>query len=80
MPSTQTYIELFERLRSVHLHVDARRCLAVRNRNIACNRCASACPSGCITVATAAACARDSAPPGRSPCALTIVRKRKSAG
>lgn len=52
MPSTQTYIELLERLRSVHLHVDARRCLAVRNRSITCNRCASACPSGCITVAT----------------------------
>ena len=52
MPSTQTYIELFERLRNVHLHVDARRCLAVRNRNTTCNRCANACPSGCITVTT----------------------------
>lgn len=50
MPKVQTYIELFERLRSVHVHVDAQRCLVVRNRNTRCSRCADACPSGCISV------------------------------
>ena len=50
MPRMKTYVELFERLRSVHLHVDAQRCLTVRNRNVRCNRCAAACTSGCISV------------------------------
>ena len=65
MPSTQTYIELFERLRSVHLHVDAQRCLPVRNRNTVCNRCADACPSGCITV-TARQPANETGEPDRA--------------
>ena len=67
MPSTQTYIELFERLRSVHLHVDARRCLAVRNRNTTCNRCANACPSGCITVTTRTSANEPREPDGAKP-------------
>lgn len=67
MPSTQTYIELFERLRSVHLHVDARQCLAVRNRNTTCNRCANACPSGCITVTTRTSANEPREPDGAKP-------------
>lgn len=67
MPSTQTYIELLERLRSVHLHVDARRCLAVRNRNTACNRCANVCPSGCITVTRRTSANEARKPDGAKP-------------
>ena len=50
MPSIKTYIDLLERLQSVNVRVDAQRCLAVRNRNIACGRCAQACTSSCISV------------------------------
>lgn len=50
MPSMKTYIDLLERLQSVNLRVDAQRCISVRNRNIACGRCAEACTSGCINV------------------------------
>lgn len=50
MPSMKTYIDLLERLQSINVRVDAQRCLAVRNRNIACGRCAQACTSGCISI------------------------------
>lgn len=50
MASLHTYVGLFERLRSVNLTVDAKRCLVVRNRNAPCRRCAEACTSGCISV------------------------------
>ena len=79
MPSTQTYIELFERLRSVHLHVDARRCLAVRNRNTTCNRCANACPSGCITVTTRTSANEPREPDGAKPAENGRVRGDRNA-
>lgn len=50
MPDLTGYIALLERLQSNHLEVDARRCLAVRNRNAPCRRCAEACTSGCISL------------------------------
>ena len=57
MPSIKTYIDLLERLQSVNVRVDAQRCLAVRNRNIACGRCAQACTSSCISVSNGLQCA-----------------------
>ncbi len=48
MPEISRYAQLFERLQSLSLHVDEQRCLAVRNRNTPCGRCAAACASGCI--------------------------------
>lgn len=50
MPSLSRYIELLSRLQSTHVAVTPQRCLAVRNRNTSCHRCADACTSGCISV------------------------------
>ncbi|MCI8366644.1 MAG: 4Fe-4S binding protein [Eggerthellaceae bacterium] len=42
-------MELFERLESQNISVHQNRCVAVRNRNASCMRCAEACTSGCIS-------------------------------
>ena len=44
------YIGLLERLEQHQLAVDARRCIMVRNRNVACSRCAASCTTGCISL------------------------------
>ena len=41
---------LWERLEGDSIAVDPNRCVVVRNRNVACRRCAEACTSGCIGV------------------------------
>ncbi len=41
---------LWERLEGDSIAVDPNRCVVVRNRNVACCRCAEACTSGCIGV------------------------------
>lgn len=43
-------LELLERLQSAKLDVEWTRCVRARNRNAACDRCARACPSGCISL------------------------------
>lgn len=50
MPSVGEYVELLQRLEGQDLAVNAERCLRTRNRNLPCDACARACPSGCITV------------------------------
>ena len=42
--------DLFDKLANQNFLIDAHRCVSVRNKNIACNKCADACVSGCIQI------------------------------
>lgn len=50
MPGITDYADLLQRIESQDLAVQTDRCLRTRNRNIPCDRCATACLSGCISV------------------------------
>jgi ferredoxin len=51
MPKASTLLEILEKLESTQVAVYPERCVAVRNRNASCKRCADACTSGAISVA-----------------------------
>lgn len=48
MPSVQNVIDLVQQFQSRGIVVHQDRCVAVRNRNAGCSRCADACSAGCI--------------------------------
>ena len=50
MANLADWTSIFEALGHRGFAVDAERCVAMRNRHMACNRCVDACPSGCLTV------------------------------
>ena len=49
MPKTQNVMGLLQRLQSDDITVHQSRCVAVRNRNATCMRCAEVCTTGCIS-------------------------------
>ncbi|HIW76266.1 MULTISPECIES: 4Fe-4S binding protein [Gordonibacter] len=50
MPSAYTMFGLLEKIDSPYITVHRDRCVAVRNRNATCARCATACVSGCLSI------------------------------
>jgi formate hydrogenlyase subunit 6/NADH:ubiquinone oxidoreductase subunit I len=50
MPKTPAIFELFDGLQSNHIKTHQNRCVAVRNRNASCRRCADACTSDAISI------------------------------
>ena len=50
MARIQNVYGIFEKIRSTYISVHQQRCVAVRNRNASCMRCAQACTSGAISL------------------------------
>jgi formate hydrogenlyase subunit 6/NADH:ubiquinone oxidoreductase subunit I len=50
MPKTPAIFDLFDGLQSNHIKTHQNRCVAVRNRNATCRRCAEACTSDAISI------------------------------
>ena len=50
MPNLTEIVEMAESLESTSVHVEATRCVAVRNRNAKCRKCIEACPAEAITI------------------------------
>lgn len=49
MPNAMNIFNLLEQLQSDSIEVHQNRCVAVRNRNACCNRCVTACTTGCLS-------------------------------